>query len=340
MSSHQDSLQDYFNDLLQGAEDIDTDEVNADKHSGVTPSAEDGTRQQETATAPITPASSTATQPVATHQEVATDAMPHFAEPELIAPERRRQIEKLLQTAKPLTVAESSPDTATDTSVKIESRVDVPVEAPIAEALIVETPVEAPVANPDQVVEVELAPVVTEEELQAVEPDVHIDDQALAQLEWLDNGRPAWAQNEFEVLLFQVSGLTLAVPLVALGQIYELTDELTPLFGQANWFMGLQPTPTGKIRTINTALFVMPERYDERFLETAQLVMSINGLPWGLAVDSVNQPITLQPDDVKWRSERSKRAWLAGTVKNHMCALIDVPQMGQLLQNADANHRA
>lgn len=157
----------------------------------------------------------------------------------------------------------------------------------------------------------------------------------MASLAWLENGRPRWAQERFDVLLFSVSGLTLAVPLIALGQIQPLTDELTPLFGQADWFMGLQPTPMGKIRTVNTAKFVMPERYDEAFLESAKYVISIDGLPWGLAVDAVNQPITLEPEDVKWRGERSKRAWLAGTVKQHMCALIDIPMMGQLLENED-----
>lgn len=154
---------------------------------------------------------------------------------------------------------------------------------------------------------------------------------------WHANGRPVWAQQRFEVLLFQVSGLTLAVPLMSLGQIQPLTDELTPLFGQADWFMGLLPTPSGKIRTVNTAKFVMPERYDENFLKTARYVVSINGVPWGLAVDSVNQPITLEPDDVKWRSERSKRPWLAGTVKEHMCALLDTQMMGEMLVAADKN---
>ncbi|HCS63246.1 MAG TPA: chemotaxis protein CheW, partial [Cellvibrio sp.] len=101
--------------------------------------------------------------------------------------------------------------------------------------------------------------------------------------------------------------------------------------------MGLQPTPAGKIRTVNTAKFVMPERYDENFLKTARYVVSINGVPWGLAVDSVNQPITLMPDDVKWRSDRSKRPWLAGTVKDHMCALLDIPRIGQMLIEADKN---
>ncbi len=156
-------------------------------------------------------------------------------------------------------------------------------------------------------------------------------------LEWMPNGLPQWAQSRFDVLLFKVSGLTLAVPLISLGQIQPITDELAPLFGQADWFMGYQPTPQGNIRTVNTAKFVMPERYDENFVKNAKYVVSINGVPWGLAVDSVNQPISLMPDDVKWRSDRSKRPWLAGTVKEHMCALLDIPMIGQMLMDADKN---
>ncbi|GAA5316937.1 MAG: hypothetical protein AseanaTS_21410 [Candidatus Pelagadaptatus aseana] len=187
----------------------------------------------------------------------------------------------------------------------------------------------------------EIEPTVAVEEIVEVEQSVEVEadsvpeEELMQSLAWLDNGRPRWAQERFDVLLFSVSGLTLAVPLIALGQIQPLTDELTPLFGQADWFMGLQPTPMGKIRTVNTAKFVMPERYDDAFLESAKYVVSIDGLPWGLAVDEVNQPITLEPEDVKWRGERSKRAWLAGTVKQHMCALIDIPMMGQLLENED-----
>lgn len=154
-------------------------------------------------------------------------------------------------------------------------------------------------------------------------------------LRWHENGRPLWAQNEFDVLLFDVSGLTLAVPLIALGQIQQIDDKLTPIFGQSDWFMGLLRGPTGNIKTVNTALFVMPEKYSETFLETARLVISIDGLNWGLAVDSVNQPSRIHPDEVKWRTDRSKRPWLAGTVKSAMCALIDIPQMGKILQASE-----
>jgi purine-binding chemotaxis protein CheW len=222
--------------------------------------------------------------------------------------ERQEKLERLLRSATPQLVTPSKP------KIIVEEIQDWAVEPTVLMEVAAADTAEAPAVIED------------------AEPLPQIEG-----LTWLENGRPPWAQTRFDVLLFQVAGLTLAVPLISLGQIQPLTDELTPLFGQADWFMGLQPTPAGKIRTVNTAKFVMPERYDESFVKTAKYVVSINGVPWGLAVDSVNQPIRLEPDDVKWRSERSKRPWLAGTVKAHMCALLDIPRFGQMLMEADRN---
>lgn len=233
--------------------------------------------------------------------------------------EQKKKLERLLQSAR--------------TQLLEETPVEVPVKT------ITETKT-AFVENPEEIQDwtIDTAEI-TPEPVAAVvvEEEPQISRFQMAGLEWHENGRPQWAQSRFDVLLFQVAGLTLAVPLIALGQIQPITDELTPLFGQAEWFMGLQPTPAGKIRTVNTARFVMPERYDVSFLQTAKYVVSIDGVPWGLAVDSVNQPITLQPEDVKWRGDRSKRPWLAGTVKGHMCALLDIPRIGQMLIEADKN---
>ncbi len=249
-----------------------------------------------------------------------------FIEPEPIQTlEQKRKLEKLLQSARTQLLVETPVTTAVPVSTETKTAFvsdpdevqDWVIETPVAEITPIELPVIAEQVQPEQTAQV-----------------AHYQIEGL---EWLDNGRPQWAQSRFDVLLFKVSGLTLAVPLISLGQIQPLTDELTPLFGQADWFMGLQPTPAGKIRTVNTAKFVMPERYDEGFLQTAKYVVSINGVPWGLAVDSVNQPITLMPDDVKWRGDRSKRPWLAGTVKEHMCALLDIPRIGQMLIEADKN---
>jgi len=135
---------------------------------------------------------------------------------------------------------------------------------------------------------------------------------------------------------FDVAGLTLAVPLVALGQIVRFTpEELTPIFGQSDWFMGLLNSNVGRLRVVNTSLFVMPEKYDASFIESAEYAISLDGVQWALAVNRVNQPISLDPAEIKWRSERSKRSWLAGTVKSHMCALLDIPQMANMLNQSD-----
>lgn len=235
---------------------------------------------------------------------------------------KKQQLEKLFKAAQSQILVEAKPHVE-DQKVVVETSTP-----PVVRAVTSLPP--APIENP---IVASIKPIAT---------PIHVEEKSIDvdPLAWLENGRPAWAQSRFDVLLFTVSGLQLAVPLIALGQIQPITDELTPLFGQADWFMGLQPTPQGKIRTVNTAKFVMPERYDERFVQTAKYVVSINGLPWGLAVDGVNQPITLNPDDVRWRTDRSKREWLAGTVKEHMCALLDIPKFGQLLQAADKNYAA
>lgn len=149
--------------------------------------------------------------------------------------------------------------------------------------------------------------------------------------EWLANGRPVWAQQPFQCLLFEVGGLTLAVPLVALGSIVPISDELTPLFGQIEWFMGLLPGARGNLRVVDTAQVVMPERYHTEMQQQYQYVISIAGVDWGLAVDRVAEAITLPPEAVKWRSQRSTRPWLAGTVVEHMCALVDPGQLADML---------
>lgn len=204
--------------------------------------------------------------------------------------------------------------------VKPEVKIEPPPPAEVVET-VEEVKVEAPV-------EVEPpAPEPIPEPVIEVEAEV-----AVAPLTEWSNGRPAWAQDRFECLLFSVGGLTLAVPLVELGTIYPINDEITPLFGQIDWFMGLLPVKEGNLRTVDTPKVVMPERYHEGMKDNFQYVISINTMDWGLAVDTVSNAIMLEPEDVRWRSKRSKRPWLAGTVIEHMCALIDVSQLAAMFE--------
>lgn len=146
------------------------------------------------------------------------------------------------------------------------------------------------------------------------------------------DGRPAWAEEPFECLLFDVAGLTLAVPLVCLGSIYPLAgQDLTPLFGQPDWFLGILPSQSGNLKVLDTARWVMPDRYRDDFRQGLQYVISVQGYEWGLAVHQVSRSVRLNPDEVKWRSQRAQRPWLAGTVIEHMCALLDVAALAELI---------
>lgn len=153
---------------------------------------------------------------------------------------------------------------------------------------------------------------------------------------WQSNGRPHWAQQPFECLLFRSGGLMLAAPLVELGSIYPMdVDGLTNVFGQTSWFMGLQPLKEYNARAIDTAMVVMPERYQEPMRSAYRYLITLHGSDWGLAVDEVVNSVVLNPDNVRWRGQRSKRPWLAGTVVEQMCALLDVSQLAWMFHNRD-----
>ncbi len=193
------------------------------------------------------------------------------------------------------------------------------LEEQVRDARLIDAVVPVEVVEPSVPVAVApvalLAPVqapVIEEAPPAVAPVVEF---AVQPAGLLADGRPSWAQEPFECLLFDVAGLTLAVPLICLGSIYPLEgQELTPLFGQPEWFLGILPSQAGNLKVLDTARWVMPDRYRDDFRDGLQYVISVQGYEWGLAVHQVSRSIRLDPSEVKWRSQRTQRPWLAGTV--------------------------
>lgn len=150
---------------------------------------------------------------------------------------------------------------------------------------------------------------------------------------WQKNGRPAWGQERFDCLVFSVNGLKLAVPLLLLGNIHPLERDLTPLFDQPDWFLGLLPVAGERnIRVVDTAALVMPERYDPEQAETLGYAIGVHGSDWAFGAHVIEGSVSLEPDEVKWRSRRTSRPWLAGTVISQMCALIDMDAFAQILR--------
>ena len=140
--------------------------------------------------------------------------------------------------------------------------------------------------------------------------------------------------NRFQALFFEVAGLTLAVPLTTLGGIHRL-EKIGPLFGKPSWFKGVMLYREEKLNVVDTAMWVMPEKYNQNLAETLnyQYLIMLGESNWGLASDKLVNNVTLNKDDVKWRESSGKRPWLAGMVKERMCALIDVYQLISMLNN-------
>lgn len=138
----------------------------------------------------------------------------------------------------------------------------------------------------------------------------------------------------FQALFFEVAGLTLAVPLITLGGIHQL-EKVGPLFGKPAWFKGVMLHRNDKLNVVDTAQWVMPEKYDQSLADALhyRYLIMLGESEWGLASEGLVNTVTLSKADVKWREAQGKRPWLAGMVKQRMCALIDVYQLIAMLNN-------
>ena len=134
--------------------------------------------------------------------------------------------------------------------------------------------------------------------------------------------------NEFQALFFDVAGVTFAVPLTELGGIHQL-GEVTSLFGQPAWYRGIMTSREQKMNVVDTALWVMPDKTLD--VTDYKYLIMLGESPWGLACHQLKGTELLRRDQVKWRHQEGKRPWLAGMVKEKMCALLHVRELLVLL---------
>ena len=88
-----------------------------------------------------------------------------------------------------------------------------------------------------------------------------------------------------------------------------------------------------KINVVDSAKWVMPEKYDENLAQSLnyRYLIMLGDSWWGMACEKLVNTVTLTKADVKWRESVGKRPWLAGMVKEKMCALIDVSELISML---------
>ncbi|WMC11391.1 chemotaxis protein CheW [Oceanimonas pelagia] len=143
---------------------------------------------------------------------------------------------------------------------------------------------------------------------------------------------PAWrnmdTEARFQALFFEVAGMTFAVPLTHLGGIYQLS-KLTSLFGKPAWFSGIMTERERQLSVVDTARWAMPGHTQD---EEYQYVVTLGESSWGLACHQLKGTAQLSREQVKWRTTPGSRPWLAGMVKEKMCALLHVDALIALLE--------
>lgn len=175
------------------------------------------------------------------------------------------------------------------------------------------------------------------DQTELAQPELEVVTETTPQIQLQENehGVPDWAAERFQCLIFNVSGLQLAVPLVKLNSVIPWADKIVETPNQTEWYLGLVQNLGKNVKVIDTALMVLPENRRQGIAEDPQdrfsHILLVNDSQWGLACDSIGEVIWLTAEEVKWRKSKQQRPWLAGTSLNHLCAVIDTEVFAEML---------
>ena len=264
--------------------------------------------------------------------DVAQDIESLQGEPELetLAPQERVVSELTVadDVAVEVAINTQAPQVA---PVQIDPKPEVETPSPVSEIEQVAPQIkQAPVDHELSASVKETTPIV--EEVEAPVDSQIIDKPAIKPKALRYPQAPEWAQADFDVLLFDVCGLKLAVPMEALGKIIKVEHETNQLIGRPKWFIGAYIENEQHLYVVDTAQYIMPEKGFNLAEDGFDYVIQLQRSKWSLACKKVHSTVKLQPDQVKWRSQQGKRQWLSGTVVDHMCALIHVDSLIDLLE--------
>lgn len=159
----------------------------------------------------------------------------------------------------------------------------------------------------------------------AISTQVEIQQHNVAADEW----KNIEVESEFQVLFFELNHVTFAVPLTDLGGIYHLNKDINFLMGKPPWFLGVNKHNDKLYNIVDTSLWLQLGRTKED-LQYSHYVL-LGSTAWGLSCEKLLGTENLTKDQVRWRDKKGSRPWLAGMVKNKMCALLHVDELIKLL---------
>jgi purine-binding chemotaxis protein CheW len=142
---------------------------------------------------------------------------------------------------------------------------------------------------------------------------------------------PDWVEGAFQVLLFEVNGIKLGIPLSSLVGILTFSGEASQLPGQPAWSLGVILNREEKVVVINSAKLLMPERLDDNAIIAPQHLLLIGDGQRALAVDSICNTLIVEIEEIRWRTGSGVRPWYAGIIIQELSVLLDVDGILEML---------
>ena len=142
---------------------------------------------------------------------------------------------------------------------------------------------------------------------------------------------PAWGEASFQVLLFVVGGVRLAVPLSELLGILPLQGSISHLPGQPNWAMGVVRNRDEKVVVVDTRRLLMPQSPPPERAPAYSHILLIGDGGRGLAVNALDGTEMLESEAVRWRGREHRHPWYAGIISDKLTAVVDVDGIMRML---------
>ena len=322
--SSEQALEEYFSALLDESLEVDDKLDSPDNNQDPTLDLE---------------SEMSALEPVAQMTEEETSYAPPAIEVELPNLDDVERLLEQLESTNPVAdlqleeVMDQNTTQISETNTAVEEAQDWPVDDDDLASEIEDAPVESQFeAVVEEIAQPEISAKLEQPEVDVdVVEEVSLEPEVQSGVSESDVWHSTIRDQDFQVLYFEVNGVTFAVPLDELGGIHRIA-ELNHLIGRPDWYLGLQTGRDAQLDVVDTAKWVMAEKLDnDTYKDEYQYIVMLDKSMWGLASTQLKGTESINPEKVRWRKTAGKRPWLAGMVKEKMCALIHVEALVAML---------
>lgn len=156
-------------------------------------------------------------------------------------------------------------------------------------------------------------------------------------IEELSSKFPEWGEQEFTALIFVIKDMKFAVPLVTLNSIMPFPERLTKIPGQPDWHLGVTTHRGQQIVAVDVHK-LLGFSSKKVAVEDKGYLLVIGDGGYGIHCEVIDTPVKLMPNEVKWTTDTEKKAWLAGMLPEHMCALLNIDGVIATMFAVDINN--